>query len=97
MADTNPNHYMVDDADFIAYMDDPKIGGFGKWMHANGFNLGVLTARMESEWLEDSEPGQEYGSTWACRICKASIHKPYVWNPYSSKYDFCPHCGAIMK
>lgn len=50
-----------------------------------------------SEWLEDSDPGQEYGTTWACRKCMHSIHKPFVWNPYNSGYKYCPHCGAEMK
>lgn len=39
--DTNPNHYKVDGANFIDYMNDPKISGFGNWMFANGFNSGV--------------------------------------------------------
>ena len=51
----------------------------------------------ESEWLEDSDPGQEYGTTWACRKCMYSIHERSVWNPYDSGYRFCPHCGAEMK
>ena len=50
-----------------------------------------------SEWLEDSDPGQEYGTTWACRKCMHSIHKPFVWNPYNSGYKHCPHCGARME
>jgi hypothetical protein len=50
-----------------------------------------------SEWLEDSDPGQEYGTTWACWKCMHSIHKPYVWNPYDSGYKYCPHCGAEME
>lgn len=50
-----------------------------------------------SEWLEDSDPGQEYGTTWACRKCMHSIHKPYIWNPYDSGYKYCPHCGAMME
>lgn len=51
----------------------------------------------ESEWLEDSDFGQEYGTTWACRKCMHSIHKPFIWNPYDSGYKYCPHCGAEMK
>ena len=50
-----------------------------------------------SEWLEDSDPGQEYGTTWACRECMHSIHKAYIWNPYDSGYKYCPHCGAMME
>lgn len=51
----------------------------------------------KSEWLEDSDPGQEYGTTWACWKCMHSIHKPYIWNPYESGYEYCPFCGAEMK
>ena len=39
--DTNPDHYRVNGADFVKYMHDPKISGFGNWMFANGFNSGV--------------------------------------------------------
>ena len=57
----------------------------------------VLLKGNESEWLEDSDPGQEYGTTWACRKCMHSIHERNVWNPYDSGYKYCPHCGAEMK
>lgn len=57
----------------------------------------ALLKEQESEWLEDSDPGQEYGTTWACRKCGHSIHEPFIWNPYDSGYKYCPHCGAIMK
>jgi len=87
----------VDGADFIAFMDDPKIKGFGDWMFANGFSTAEVAARCESEWLEDSDPGQEYGTTWACRKCMHSIHEPFIWNPYDSKFRYCPHYGAVMK
>jgi hypothetical protein len=56
-----------------------------------------LLKEQESEWLEDSDPGQEYGTTWACRKCMHSIHKPFIWNPYENGYKYCPHCGAEMK
>lgn len=54
-------------------------------------------AEKISEWLEDSDPGQEYGTTWACRMCWHSIHKPFIWNPYESHMDYCPFCGARME
>lgn len=56
-----------------------------------------MLKEQESEWLEDSDPGQEYGTTWACRKCMHTIHKPFIWNPYDSGYKYCPHCGAEMK
>lgn len=56
-----------------------------------------LLTKQESEWLEDSDPGQEYGTTWACRKCGHSIHKPFIWNPYTDGYKYCVHCGRKMK
>ena len=46
--DTNPDHYKADGANFIEYMNDPKISGFGNWMFANGFNSGVWAS---SNWI----------------------------------------------
>jgi hypothetical protein len=46
--DTNPDHYKVDGANFIEYMNDPKISGFGNWMFANGFNSGVWAS---TNWI----------------------------------------------
>lgn len=46
--DTNPDHYKVDDANFIEYMNDPKISSFGDWMFANGFNSGVWAS---THWI----------------------------------------------
>ena len=51
----------------------------------------------DSEWLEDSDPGQEYGTTWACRACGRSLHMPFIWNPYEVNWKFCPWCGKVMK
>jgi len=55
-----------------------------------------LLTKQESEWLEDSDPGQEYGTTWACRKCGNSKHEPFIWNPYECKLRFCPWCGRMM-
>ena len=49
MKDTNPDHYKVDGANFIEYMDDPKIKGFGDWMFANGFNTGLYAKDVYKE------------------------------------------------
>ena len=51
---------------------------------------------VKSEWLEDSDPGQEYGSTWACRMCMRSLHEQHVWNPYDCGWRYCPGCGRRM-
>ena len=46
--DTNPDHYKVDGANFIEYMNDPKISVFGNWMFANGYSSGVLAS---TNWI----------------------------------------------
>lgn len=51
--DTNPDHYKVDGADFIEYMHDPKISGFGNWMFANGYNTATLAAWPQ--WISVKE------------------------------------------
>ena len=32
---------------FIQYMDTPDVMSFGKWMHANGFNLALIALKVE--------------------------------------------------
>lgn len=73
----------------------PFCGNSSDWARVDAAI--ALLKEQKSEWLEDSDPGQEYGTTWACRKCMHSIHKPFVWNPYYSGYKYCPHCGAEMK
>lgn len=48
MKDTNPDHYKAGGADFIKFMDDPQVKGFGDWMFANGFNTGELSV---NRWI----------------------------------------------
>lgn len=56
----------------------------------------ALLEEQKSEWLEDSDPGQEYGTTWACAECGCSIHEHTVWNPYRAGFKYCPFCGKRM-
>lgn len=57
--DTNPDHYKVDGTNFIEYMNDPKISGFGDWMFANGYNSGVWAS---SNWIpvKDRMPAETH-------------------------------------
>lgn len=55
-----------------------------------------LLKEQKSEWLEDSDPGQVYGTTWACAECGCSIHEHTVWNPYKAGFKYCPFCGDRM-
>ena len=55
-----------------------------------------LLNEQKSEWLEDSIPGQEYGTAWACAECGNSICAPIIWNPYRAGFKYCPFCGDRM-
>lgn len=76
--DTNPDHYKVDGANFIEYMNDPKISGFGNWMFADGFNSGVWA---DTNWISVKErlPEAETHVLAACEI------KP-LYAGYTTKY-----------
>ena len=66
MKDTNPDHYKVDGADFIKFMDDPQIKGFGDWMFANGFNMGELDAKMQNRTCEMDWKGLRWHDIVEC-------------------------------
>lgn len=67
--DTNPDHYRVDGADFVEYMHDPKISGFGDWMFANGYNTGTLAERTQWISVKDRMPDKDgkYLCVWQGR------------------------------
>jgi len=62
MKDTNPDHYKVNGADFIKYMDDPQIKGFGDWMFANGYNVAKIECMhmTNQEYLSICQPEEAY-------------------------------------
>ena len=62
--DTNPDHYKIDGADFIEYMHDPKISGFGDWMFANGYNTGTMAARPQWISVKDRMPVELHSLFW---------------------------------
>ena len=43
--DCNPDHFNGHEH-FTEFLDDATIGSFGKWQFANGFNVGVMAARI---------------------------------------------------
>ena len=63
MKDTNPDHYKVGGADFIEFMNDPHIKGFGDWMFANGFNMGELSV---NRWISTNKrmPVETHSMFW---------------------------------
>lgn len=63
MKDTNPDHYKVDGADFIRFMVDPLIKGFGDWMFANGYNTGELSA---NRWISVKDRLPEKCERYLC-------------------------------
>lgn len=85
---------------FRPFTDDPDTGLCDRTT-AMADALAMLREQEDerittSEWLEDSDPGQEYGTTWACWVCGYSMHEPYVWNPIQAKMRYCPWCRRRM-
>ncbi len=78
----------------INFFEMEHIKRIAKWTEDA---LELLKEQEPSEWVEDSDPGQKYGTTWACFKCGKSIHKPFIWNPYDSNLRYCPFCGRRMK
>ena len=52
---TNPEHFKSSEK-FIKFMDDAEIASFGKWQWANGFNTGVVAARIQLKKLPSAQP-----------------------------------------
>ena len=80
--DTNPDHYKVDDANFIEYMNDPKISGFGNWMFANGFNSGVWAS---SNWISVKDRLPD-AAGYECLVCAVNEN-------YNQTHVFTAHTG----
>ena len=80
--DTNPDHYKVDDANFIEYMNDPKISGFGNWMFANGFNSGVWAS---SNWISVKDRMPD-AAGYECLVCAVNEN-------YNQTHVFTAHTG----
>lgn len=64
--DTNPSHYEVDGADFTDYMEDEKVGKFGQWMFANGYNTALSYQGYEIE----------------CKACGHMLRRNWLWCPW---------------
>lgn len=52
---TNPEHFKSSEK-FIKFMDDADIASFGKWQWANGFNTGVVAARIQLKKVPSAQP-----------------------------------------
>lgn len=84
--DTNPDHYKVEGANFIEYMNDPKISGFGNWMFANGFNSGVWTSTNRisvKDWMPEEHESIFYKflgtRKWSNSMWKQESEKVLVY------------------
>ena len=91
MKDTNPDHYKVDGANFIKYMDDPQIKGFGDWMFANGYNVAEMDYMpKKGSWIRHGIP-PEY--VVECSVCG----QKYFNHAMQSLANYCSMCGAKME
>lgn len=52
---TNPDEYEAHEK-FIAFMGDPEISEFGKWMHSNGFNCALTTVKCDLDKIPSAQP-----------------------------------------
>ena len=57
MVSTNPEHFNSSEK-FIKFMDDADIASFGKWQWANGFNTGVVAAKIQLKKLPSADRPQ---------------------------------------
>lgn len=48
-----------------------------------------------SHWLPFGDTGSEYRDRWQCERCRKTC-RTETWGK-RCEYEFCPHCGAIMK
>ena len=53
--DCNPELF-VGYQKFIEFMDDAEIGSFGNWQFANGFNMGLIAAKVAIKKLPSAQP-----------------------------------------
>lgn len=91
MKDTNPDNYKVDGADFIKYMDDPQIKGFGDWMFANGYNVAEMDYKPKiGAWIRHGEPPQYVVE---CSRCGTKYFN-HALQPFAR---YCSGCGAKME
>lgn len=52
---TNPDDFQGHEK-FIQFMDDKDIQGFGRWEHANGYNVALVSLACQiNEWREEME------------------------------------------
>ena len=52
--DCNPELF-VGYQKFIEFMDDAEIGSFGNWQFANGFNMGLIAAKVAIKKLPSAQ------------------------------------------
>lgn len=84
--DTNPDHYKVGGANFIEYMNDPKISGFGDWMFANGFNSGVWAS---TNWISVKDRLPEEHESIFHKLLGTPKWSSAMWKQESDKVLVC--------
>ena len=57
---TNPDAYEAHEK-FIAYMDDPEISQFGRWMHSNGINIALVAIEVDLDKIPSAQPERKKG------------------------------------
>ena len=98
MKDTNPDHYKVDGADFIKYMDDPQIKGFGDWMFANGYNVAEMDymSKKKSKMVLSIRT-VAHRTLGYCPSCGRGLDSYHDGNSGEHITHFCYNCGQAVK
>ena len=52
---------------------------------------------VHGEWFEDSDPGEEYGTHYACSNCHMCYGTRTPPEEICNVYKYCPNCGAKME
>lgn len=94
---TNPDEYEAHEK-FIAYMDDPEISQFGRWMLSNGINTALTAIDVDLDKIPSTQPERKSGRWFDAQypFSKCSICGCY-YDTANNIGNFCPYCGAKME
>ena len=89
------NDDLIKRSDAIKALHEEWDGGWleatGEWVADNCeavLNRLPSAGRPQGEWIEVEEDWRHQIEFWKCSECDFAV---------SSRYNFCPHCGARMK
>lgn len=108
--DTDPEHFGFHE-NFISYMYDKKIYGFGNWMWNNGHNVGLFNLQTKvntycvPQWISHktttfkptATDTRGYACQFRCNACDRTVSETYYMRPDQFDYNYCPFCGRPVE